>query len=475
MSIRLRLIQKMNKPERNIFTDSIASISTGLTESGIGIIRISGPEAFSIADRIYRSKSGKKLQEAADHTIHYGWIYDGDEMIDEVLVSIMAGPRTYTAEDTVEVNCHGGIYAMQRVLECVLKNGARLAEPGEFTKRAFLNGRIDLSRAEAVMDVIRAKNEYALKNSMQHLRGTLQRKITELRQDMLLQTATIESALDDPEHYTLDGFSEQLSGRCKVWAQVLQRLIESYDSGRVMQEGIRTVILGKPNAGKSSFLNCLMGQDRAILTMIPGTTRDILTETIRLGGMTLNIADTAGIRQTDDLVEQMGVEKARQAAADADLILYVVDSSVPLDENDSEILSLIKDRHCIILLNKSDLPPVIYAQDLIKRGSGHEVMPVCAKTGEGMEQLKNRIEEMFLSGQISTGEEICITSLRQKKLLTDAADALIRVEQSILAGMPEDFLSIDLMDAISSLGQITGEDAKEDLANRIFADFCMGK
>ena len=462
-------------PEKTGFQDTIASISTGLSESGIGIIRISGPEAIAVADRVYRSRSGKKLSQMPDHTINYGWIADGDEVIDEVLVSVMAAPHTYTAEDTVEINCHGGIYAMQRVLETVLDHGARAADPGEFTKRAFLNGRIDLSRAEAVMDVIRAGNEYALKNSVRHLKGALYRKITDMRQDMLYQTATIESALDDPEHYSLDGFSLKLDDLCDTWSAGLKHLIDSYDNGRVIQEGVRTVILGKPNAGKSSFLNCLTGQDRAIVTMIPGTTRDTLTETVRFGQMTLILTDTAGIRRTDDIVEQIGVEKARQAAQDADLILYVADSSGPLDENDIEILSLIRDKRCIILFNKSDLPPVITAGDILRECGGHEIMPVCAKTGEGLEELKKRIEEMFLHGQISMNDEICITSLRQKKLLSGALDAIGRVQESLRCGMPEDFLTIDLMDAVSCLGQITGEDSGEDLANRIFADFCMGK
>ena len=424
---------------------TIAAISTAMSASGIGIVRISGENAMDVISRVYRSKGGKKnIKEVPTHTIHYGYIYDGEELIDEVLVMIMHAPKTFTGEDTVEIDCHGGVYAMRRVLETVLKNGAQIAEPGEFTKRAFLNGRMDLSQAEAVMDVIHAKSEYALRSSMDQLRGSVQKAIREIREKLIYHIAYIESALDDPEHISLDGYPQQLLEVVDNEQKEVKRLLKTSSDGKMIQEGIQTVILGKPNAGKSSLLNLLIGENRAIVTDIAGTTRDILEEYITLHGISLKIIDTAGIRETKDIVEKIGVDRAREMAQNADLILYVVDSSVPLDENDEEI-------------------------------TGHPVIPISAKEEKGIAELEEQIKEMFFGGDLSFNDEVYITNARHKAALEEADKSLDLVRNSIEMGMPEDFFSIDLMNAYENLGKILGESVGEDLVNEIFSKFCMGK
>ncbi len=473
--------------------DTIAAISTAVSESGIGIIRISGPDAVGIADRVYRSKGGKKhLKDAQSHTIHYGYITEPDQpahILDEVLVSVMYAPRTFTAENTVEINCHGGIYAMRRVLEAVIEAGARPADPGEFTKRAFLNGRIDLSQAEAVMDVIAARNEYALQNAVKGLEGYASAKIRSLRSGIIYETARIESALDDPEHYSLDGYAEELMMTSSQWKKQLEQLIRTADEGRILQEGIRTVILGRPNAGKSSLMNSLLGEERAIVTQIAGTTRDVLHETLQFGGITLNLIDTAGIRDTEDIVEKIGVDKALESAQNADLILYVVDGSAPLASDDEMIMQQIRQqtqRGCktVILLNKSDLEQVSDRDaltDMFCRmtGQGAEDMPPVISTTLKEQtdplQLRDLLQDMFYHGEISFNNEVMITSVRQKNLLIEAKQSIDKLQDSLTAGMPEDFYTIDLMDAYTSLGKILGEEVSEDLVNEIFEKFCMGK
>ena len=455
-------------------TDTIAAIATAMAGSGIGIVRISGEEAVSITDQIFHMPGGKKLSDMETHTIHYGHIRDGEEVIDEVMVLLMRGPRSYTREDTVEIDCHGGVYVMKRILETVIKYGARPAEPGEFTKRAFLNGRIDLSQAESVIDVISAKNEFALKSSMKQLSGAVSDAVKEIRGEILHEIAFIESALDDPEHISLDGYGERLELTIEGAVDRIEKLLASSDNGRILKEGISTVIVGKPNAGKSSLLNLLIGENRAIVTDIAGTTRDILEEYITLHGISLKIIDTAGIRETKDIVEKIGVDRAREMAQKADLILYVVDSSVPLDENDEEIMEMLTGKKAIILYNKTDLQPEIQPE-ILEEKTGHPVIPISAKEEKGITELEEQIKDMFFGGEISFNDEVYITNARHKAALEEADRSLDLVRNSIEMGMPEDFFSIDLMNAYEKLGLIIGESVEEDLVNEIFSKFCTGK
>lgn len=459
-------------------TETIAAIASAMTNSGIGIIRISGEDAFDVIDKIYRSQKGNKLlSQCKSHTIHYGHIYDEDEIIDEVMVLLMRAPNSYTREDTVEIDCHGGTLVMRRILEVVLKNGARPAEPGEFTKRAFLNGRIDLSQAESVMDVISSKNDFALKSSMQQLNGALTGKIKEIRGKIIHEIAFIESALDDPEHISIDGYGENLLIIIEKLMQKMNQMIASSENGSLLKEGINTVIVGKPNAGKSSLLNALVGRERAIVTDIAGTTRDVLEEQINLNGITLNIMDTAGIRSTEDVVEKIGVDKALSLVDKDDFIIYVVDTSTALDENDEKIIDAIREKKAIILLNKSDLIQVT-GEDEIKEklsGADHKMIAISAKENLGIDVLEETITEMFFHGTISFNDEVYITNIRHKNALIQAVESLKLVKQSIENGMPEDFYSIDLMNAYEELGTIIGEAVEDDLVNEIFSKFCMGK
>ena len=455
--------------------DTIAAISTGMTASGIGKVRLSGDDAIEIADRIYRSpKANKSLKNVKSHTIHYGYIYDGSHMVDEVLLLIMKAPNSYTREDVVEIDCHGGVVVMKKILETAIKYGARPAEPGEFTKRAFLNGRIDLSQAEAVIDIINSRNEYALNSSMHQLRGNLLNEIKEIRKDIIGSIAFIEAALDDPEHMDMDHYGETLEKQVNENIAKLDRLQNSYNDGRLLKEGIKTVILGKPNAGKSSLLNYLSGEERAIVTDIAGTTRDILEETVQVRGILLNVIDTAGIRDTNDTVEKIGVEKAKNYAEESDLIIYVVDGSTPLDENDFEILELIQNRKTIILLNKVDLN-LETTRSALEEKTKHPIVEVSVKDRQGMDDFYQWIETMFFQGKLDFNDQIYITNIRHKTAVSEAVESLKMVIQSIKDGMPEDFFSIDLMNAYESLGTIIGESVGEDLVNTIFSDFCMGK
>ena len=458
-------------------TDTIAAIATGITNSGIGIIRISGPDSVFIADKIFRpGKKNIKLENVESHTIHYGFIFDRENVIDEVMVSVMRGPRSFTAEDTVEINCHGGILIMNRILELVVRNGARMAEPGEFTKRAFLNGRIDLSEAEAVMDVISSKNDLALKSSVLQLRGFVSDKIKKLREEIIYEIAFIESALDDPEHISLEKYPEKLGIKVDHLLKDVDKLISSSDNGKIIKEGINTVIVGKPNAGKSSLLNLMVGEDKAIVTDVAGTTRDILEENISFHGISLNIVDTAGIRSTDDIVEKIGVDKAKKIASEADLIIYVVDSSVDFDENDFEIIDMIQNKKCIVLLNKSDLKQKITEKDLQdKLNRDTIIIKTSTKENTGIDEFEDTVKKMFFNGDINLNDELIITNMRHKEKLIDAYESLKQVKKSLEDRMPEDFYSIDLMSAYSSLGAIIGEEVEDDLVNEIFSKFCMGK
>ncbi|MCB6201246.1 tRNA uridine-5-carboxymethylaminomethyl(34) synthesis GTPase MnmE [Extibacter muris] len=469
-------------------TQTIAAISTAMSDSGIGIVRMSGDEAFTIVDKIYEGKNGKRLSFQKSHTIHYGFITDEHGPVDEVLVMIMRGPHSYTGEDTVEVNCHGGVYLVKRVLEIMIENGARPAEPGEFTKRAFLNGRLDLSQAEAVGDLIASQNEYALKSSVSQLRGNVKSKISDIRNEIIYHTAFIETALDDPEHISVDGYSGKLKETVVELLSEIDKLLSTCNDGRIIKEGIKTVIVGKPNAGKSSLLNALVGEERAIVTEVAGTTRDILEEHINLQGISLNILDTAGIRDTDDIVERIGVDKARLHADEADLVIYVIDASAPLDENDTQIFKMICGKPVIILLNKSDLDMMINKDKVLEtyyainpantkcdENKEIQVLEVSAKNQCGIGDFEKVVKDMFFEGNLSFNNEIYITNVRHKAALQDARNSLKKVIESIDSGMPEDFYSIDLLDAYESLGSITGDTMGEDLINEIFSKFCMGK
>ncbi|MDF2801639.1 MAG: tRNA modification GTPase TrmE [Anaerocolumna sp.] len=456
-------------------TDTIAAVATAVSNAGISIIRISGEDSFNIIDKIYKSKKGNKLlSKVPSHTVHYGYIMDNETIIDEVMVVVMRAPNTYTKEDVIEIDCHGGIVVTKRVLETVLKYGAITALPGEFTKRAFLNGRIDLSGAEAVSDIINAKSEMAVKNSLNQLNGNIFVRINKVRDSIIHDIAFIEAALDDPEHISLEDFKDKLYDNIIENIEILDKLIKSSSSGRMLREGIKTVILGKPNAGKSSLMNTLTGVERAIVTDIPGTTRDTLEESIQIGSISLNIIDTAGIRNTEDVVEQIGVDRAKKTAEEADLIIYVVDSSVVLDENDYDIVNMIKDKNGVVLLNKSDLLSVVSNQEIINL-TGKEVFSISAKENVGIEQLEEWIISKFFGGKIAFNDEVFITNIRQKEALIGCRKSLMMVKQSIEDNMPEDFYAIDMMSAYSLLGSIIGEEVDEDLINTIFREFCMGK
>ena len=468
--------------------DTIAAIATGMNQGGIGIIRVSGANAILAVDKIFvPKKKGKEVNKLDSYTAAYGNIVNpkDNSIIDEVIVLVMRAPYTYTKEDVVEIDCHGGMQVMKNILHNLINLNnltevnndnlkVRLARPGEFTERAFLNGRIDLSQAESVMELISAKSEIAAKTAVSHLKGSLKNKIEDIRKELIHNIAFIESALDDPEHYSLDGFTEQLREILESKKDEIDSLIKTADNGRMITEGISTVILGKPNAGKSSILNVLAGKERAIVTDVAGTTRDTLEEFISINGIPLNIIDTAGIRETDDIVEKIGVDKSISAMEQADLILYIIDSSVPVDENDISIMEKIKDRQVIILSNKSDLESVINEED-IRKYLDHKIIEISAKNRSGFEELYEELDRLFFQGRISYNDEIYITNERHKQALINAVNSINMAISSIDDGMPEDFYTIDLMSAYEQLGYIIGQSVDDDLVNTIFRDFCMGK
>ena len=457
-------------------TDTIAAIATGMTPSGIGIIRVSGEDALNIASSVFHKKNGEKIDGYEDHKAYFGYVHDNGSVLDEVILLVFLSPNSFTGEDTVEIQCHGGILMMRRILELCIRSGARCALPGEYTKRAFLNGKMDLSEAEAVMDVISSQNDLALKNSVRLLQGGLFRRITDIREKILYETAYIESALDDPEHYDLTDYPQQLSERLLDILKELEKLSDSYDDGRILSEGVRTVILGKPNVGKSSLLNILAGSERAIVTEVAGTTRDAIEEMINVNGVLLHVIDTAGIRQSEDVVEQIGIKKALEIAGSADLIIMVVDSSKVLSGEDEEILRFIKknEKKCVILLNKSDLGSVI-GPDEIACYTGDPVITVSAKDETGIDDLKKYIVDEYSKGFLKFNDEIFITNARQKEALSKAIGSLLCVARSITENMPEDFYSIDLTAAYEQLGTIIGEQTEDDVVNAIFQKFCLGK
>lgn len=458
---------------------TIVGIASGVG-GGIGIIRISGKDAFRIAGSIFIAGKEGQLKEncfekTLSHTIHYGHIIDDkNQIIDEVMVSVMKAPKTYTKEDVVEINCHGGSYILQKVLQLLLRKGATLAEPGEFTKRAFLNGRIDLSQAEAVMKMISSKNDFALQSAVKQLDGSISKYTETIREELLYEMGKIESALDDPEHYDLSGYADDLLCSTKNKIVQLETVLQKFDNGRIQSEGINTVIVGKPNAGKSSLLNVLLDEERAIVTDIAGTTRDILQESIKLGSLVLNIIDTAGIHDTDDKVEQIGVNKAKKYVENADFVLFVVDSSNGWTTEDDQIVDLLQGKKGVILLNKSDLSCAVRKEDVLNK-IDWKCISFSTQTKEGLLQLQEYMEYLFAIGKIDFNDQIYLTNVRHRDAICQAVEALYRVKESIESAMPEDFYTIDLMEAYQQLGLINGDTASEDLINKIFEEFCMGK
>lgn len=455
---------------------TIAAIATAVSPSGIGIIRLSGSDSFNIIKKILKKKNQTFAfdDKIESHIVTHGYIYDNDILIDEVLVLTMKAPHTYTGEDTVEIDCHGGVLVVKRILETVLKYGASPAEPGEFSKRAFLNGKMDLSQAESVIDLINSSNQFAMDNSLKHLSGVIKDSLVSMRADIIHVVAYIESALDDPEHYSLDSYPQELMKKVELYIKETENMLKNADNGRILKEGIKTVIVGKPNVGKSSFMNALMGEERAIVTDIAGTTRDALSETISLEGITLNIVDTAGIHRTDDVVEKIGVEKSKEYLDSADLVLFLLDASIPLSKEDEEIFDLIKNKKSMVILNKSDLNQVIEKEKLMN-DVNHKVLSISAKTRDGLSDFVKELKDMFFMGDLNFNDEVYITNARQKSCLQNCLASLKQVENSIEMDMPEDFFAIDLMNAYTELGNITGESVGDDLANEIFSKFCMGK
>lgn len=456
--------------------ETIAAIATSSQNGSISVIRVSGEEAFSLVSQIFCDGKGNpmNLNQFQTHTIQYGFIYDGEKRIDEVLVLLMRGPRSYTAEDVVEIHCHGGHYICQVILNLLISKGVRAAEPGEFTKRAFLNGRLDLSQAEAVMDVIQSKSEIALENSIQQLKGAVRKKIESLRSIILEDVAYLEAALDDPEHISLDDFSENIAGHVEHLLRETNHLIENCNNGRIIREGIHTVIAGKPNVGKSSLLNCMLRENRAIVTDVPGTTRDTLEEDVVIGNTLLHLIDTAGIHETENKVESIGIEKTKESLGKADFVIVVLDASEELSEEDREIFSLSSERPGVVLLNKTDLSQKLMPEE-IQFLTKKEIISFSAVTGEGLEQLEETINQQFIEQKIETNNELYITNARQKEALFQIRESLQKVKESIELGMPEDLYAIDLTDAYESLGKIIGETIEEDIIEKIFKDFCMGK
>lgn len=461
---------------------TIAGIASGMG-GGIGIIRISGSKSLEIVGKIFRTKKFVDKSHEWDknyfvkkqtHTISYGFITDGSSIIDEVIVLLMKAPDSYTREDVVEIDAHGGPFVVKNILELLLKNGARLAEPGEFTKRAFLNGRIDLSQAEAVMKIIASKSSFALDSAVKQLEGSISAYIENIRQELLYNLGLIESALDDPEHYDLDSYRDDILKDIEDEINKLDTLVKRFDDGRMKSEGINTVIVGKPNAGKSSLMNLLLDEERAIVTNVAGTTRDIIEETVYLDNIVLNLVDTAGIHKTNNLVENIGVGKAITYLEKADFVIYVVDASEQLDEADRQIISLLKNKTGVVLMNKSDLNVKLSEED-IKNNLNWDCIEFSNETKQGLKNLSEYIKNSFLHGDITFNDQVYLTSIRHKEAVEDALTSLMQVRDTINLGMPEDFFTIDMMDAYKKLGLINGETASEDLVNKIFKEFCMGK
>ncbi len=457
------------------YEDTIAAIATASVNGGVSIIRISGSNAVKVADRCLKLKN-KTLSDSKSHTIHYGYVIDEKKQkIDEVLVLLMFAPNSYTREDVVEIQCHGGAFVCQTILDLILKKGGvRIAEPGEFTKRAFLNGRIDLSQAEAVMDLIESKSKYALESSVSQLSGMMKQKIQKIRNVLMDDVAYIEAALDDPEHITLDLFEKDFLNHITDSIHELQKMKDNYHNGRLIYEGIQTAIIGKPNVGKSSFLNAMLGMERAIVTNVPGTTRDTLEENVRIGDVFLHLIDTAGIHETEDEVEKIGIEKARKQLDQCDFCILILDSSREIEEEDEVLIKEIEPKKAVILYNKSDLDDAFSIEEIEKKTSKN-IIAFSAKTGDGLDELQQYITDQFFKNEISFNQEVYLSNERQKQAVSEAYESLLRVKESYDLGVGEDFYTIDMMNAYEQLGSIIGETVDDDLVDTIFKKFCMGK
>ncbi len=460
-----------------ILDDVIAAISTPIGAGGIGIVRMSGAGCIEIADKLFRSKSGKKLLEKNTHTVTYGTVCNPatGELIDEVLALVMKAPNTYTKEDIVELDCHGGTLVVRTILEILLQNGARLAEPGEFTKRSFLNGRIDLTQAEAVIDLIHSKTELGRQSAIKQLEGRLAKKVRTLRQEVLDMVASIEAAIDYPEHDVEEETRAVMLEKSEELLRRINSLLCSADKGKILQEGLQTVIVGKPNVGKSSLLNYFLQEERAIVTEVPGTTRDTVEEYFNLDGIPIKLVDTAGIRDTFDVVEKIGVEKSKEYAKNADLILMMVDASRPLEDEDKEILEMIQDKKSIVLFNKIDLEQKTAEDEVLKYIPKENIFFLSVKEERGFDKLIVKIKEMFLGDQNALADEEILGNTRHKTALYHAKEAMERAIITIQSGMPEDFISMDLQEANQFLGEITGDSIEEEIIDRIFTKFCLGK
>lgn len=460
---------------QHFLDDIIAAISTPLGSGGISIVRMSGAGCIALADTFFRGK--RPLSEKNTHTISYGKLIDPQtgDVIDEVLVSVMRAPHTYTTEDIVEINCHGGYYVTQRILQTVLAAGARLAEPGEFTKRAFLNGRMDLTQAEAVIDVIQSKTELSRQAAVGQLEGRLKKEVRAMREQLIDMIASIEAVIDYPDYDIEEETYDSMEQGAQALLSRMDTLLAHADRGKILREGLQTVIVGKPNVGKSSLLNLLLEEERAIVTDIPGTTRDTVEEMIQIDGIPIQIVDTAGIRQTGDAVERLGVEKSKAYAAQADLILMMLDSSRPLEQEDKEILSFIKEKHSIILLNKSDLTQQLSIEELSQFVPKEQILSISVHQGSGLDALMDAIKNMFFSGTVQADEDALLGNVRHKTALLAAREAMAHCLETIRTRMPEDFISMDLQDASRALGEITGDVADEEIIDRIFTKFCLGK
>jgi len=455
--------------------DTIAAIATALGEGSIAVVRVSGPEAINSVAKLFRSKLD--LREAASHTVQYGWIIDpqSDRRIDEVLVTVMKGPRSFTAEDVVEISTHGGIVAVKSVLELVLRHGVRLAEPGEFTKRAFLNGRIDLAQAEAVIDLIRSKSDRAFQVARRQAEGAVSKKIFPLRQQLIELIAHVEVNIDYPEHDVEDVTAELIRSNCRQVREEVNELLQRSNEGKILREGIVTAIVGRPNAGKSSLLNALARENKAIVTDIPGTTRDIVEESVSLSGIPLRLLDTAGIRETEDVVEQIGVERSHGALNDADLILLVLNRHEELHEDERKLLQQLKDRSTIIVVNKIDLPEKLDTAEIERDYPSERIVYLSAKEGQGIEQLERAVTGMFFSGAVESGDITYVSNTRHITLLHQTRQSLEDAIQATFEGVPIDLIQIDITASWESLGQILGDAAGDSLLDQIFSQFCLGK